>query len=1253
VGLKTRHFDLNNKLRRLPPETKQNRTDSMKNKAKNMSTQPTTSLRTRLLGGLLLALASLAGTLGLRAQSPTAFTYQGQLTDNGSPANGNYDLTFQLFDAATNGDAVGPILTNSATPVSNGLFTVTLDYGAAYFQSPTNFWLALAVHPTQGTNGFTELTPRQLLGSTPQAIFALSAGSAASSSNFSGAITGDVTGSQGSTVVTSVGGQTAASIASGVLAANGATSSDAPDALVARDDSGSFSAGSLTLGSNLYLPFPGIIYSGTNTAFVEEGSLFVGLAAGAHQPINPDEFNVGVGDFALFSDTTGSYNTAGGEYSMYSNTTGSYNKADGYKTLYSNTTGSDNTANGSYALYANTTASSNMANGYQSLYANTSGYNNTASGAQALLSNTSGYDNTASGVQALHANTTATGNTANGYQALYANTTGNYNTADGLWSLIANTTGGANTAAGYNSLTANTIGTGNVAVGVHSLKFATAGTNNTVVGYAAFGSTGTTGNFIAGYNDIAVGYLAGANLVSGTNDIYIGNQGAGENFSTVESEAIRIGALNNVNTNGVYTNTYIAGIWDTTLPTSNMFVVVDSGGHLGTSTGSGLGSSVTSVTGIDHITAIPTTGNVVVESDATPLDTFGTIVSRDGNGSFNANNIALGNAVNGAQNGVLNLPATTANSGMITLGGDTLPFLQGYGSQNFFGGVNAGNFTLTGSDNVGVGYLALAKLTTGVNNTANGAYALTANTTGLGNAASGAYALAANIDGYYNEAIGAYALTSNTHGVGNSANGGNSLYANTTGSYNTASGGAALYSNTTGSNNTADGFYALYYNTTGSNNTASGQHALELNTTGSLNSANGAGALSANTTGNANTANGYVAMQDNTTGSANTATGAGSLQGNLTGDNNTANGYQALEVNTSGSDNTANGYQALVNNKADDNTATGYQALYANRTGYGNTANGLEALFSNDTGYQNVANGEEALYSNSNGYWNVANGVEALYANTTGTGDTANGYQALYANTTGNYNTGDGLWSLLANTTGGANTAVGYNSLTANTTGSGNVVVGVHALKFATAGSDNTSIGYASFGSTGSSGNFTNGDNDIALGYLAGANLVTGDNDIYIGNQGMGPNFSSSESGIIRIGQTNLQTATYLVGTVYANSVALTSDRNAKENFKPVDSQAMLAKVASLPVTEWNYKSDSKESQHIGPMAQDFQAAFQLSADDKHISVVDEGGVALAAIQGLNEKLETQLKGKDSEIQDLKTRLNELEAAVKSITDKK
>ncbi len=84
------------------------------------------------------------------------------------------------------------------------------------------------------------------------------------------------------------------------------------------------------------------------------------------------------------------------------------------------------------------------------------------------------------------------------------------------------------------------------------------------------------------------------------------------------------------------------------------------------------------------------------------------------------------------------------------------------------------------------------------------------------------------------------------------------------------------------------------------------------------------------------------------------------------------------------------------------------------------------------------------------------------------------------------------------------------------------------------------------------------------------------------------------------------------------------SDRNAKENFAPVDGSEVLAKVAALPVQTWNYKTEGPDVRHIGPVAQDFHAAFGLGNDDKHLAALDSAGVALAAIQGLNQKLEAE-----------------------------
>ena len=112
------------------------------------------------------------------------------------------------------------------------------------------------------------------------------------------------------------------------------------------------------------------------------------------------------------------------------------------------------------------------------------------------------------------------------------------------------------------------------------------------------------------------------------------------------------------------------------------------------------------------------------------------------------------------------------------------------------------------------------------------------------------------------------------------------------------------------------------------------------------------------------------------------------------------------------------------------------------------------------------------------------------------------------------------------------------------------------------------------------------------------------------------------------------------------------SDRNAKEHFTAINSHEILDEVASLPISLWSYKADPSV-RHLGPVAQDFSAAFHVGADDKHIATVDADGVALAAIKGLNEKVDSEnaelreaLKQKETEVTELKQRLRRLEALV-------
>ncbi|MCX6892194.1 MAG: hypothetical protein NTX51_11805 [Verrucomicrobia bacterium] len=125
----------------------------------------------------LLALA--AGALNLHAQG-TAFTYQGRLNDAGSPAAGIYDLRFAIYDAASGGAQQGGWLTSSATAVSNGLFTVALDFGPGVFTGAGR-WLEIGVR-TNGSGTFATLTPRQPIMPAPYAMYSANAGSAAAAS---------------------------------------------------------------------------------------------------------------------------------------------------------------------------------------------------------------------------------------------------------------------------------------------------------------------------------------------------------------------------------------------------------------------------------------------------------------------------------------------------------------------------------------------------------------------------------------------------------------------------------------------------------------------------------------------------------------------------------------------------------------------------------------------------------------------------------------------------------------------------------------------------------------------------------------------------------------------------------------------------------------------------------------------------------------------------------------------------------------
>src|SRR5208283_1090809 len=322
-----------------------------------------------------------------------------------------------------------------------------------------------------------------------------------------------------------------------------------------------------------------------------------------------------------------------------------------------------------------------------------------------------------------------------------------------------------------------------------------------------------------------------------------------------------------------------------------------------------------------------------------------------------------------------------------------------------------------------------------------------------------------------------------------------------------------------------------------------------------------------------------------------------------------------------------------------------------------NTALGVFALSVNQIGWENTAVGAGALYS--------------LYDN--GNIDSASFNTAIGAEALGNLTTGSSY-----------NIAVGYNAGGNLVTGTNNIYIGnvgnATESGITRIGTPGTQTATYLSGKVGFDGGL-NLDNSGTFGQNTG-NVISNALTFGTGGGGSGEGIASKRvgtnpfdlefytaflnrmtilsSGYVGMGTTNPAYPLEMGSGAYcsvAGAWTSVSDRNVKEDFTAIKPAEVLAKVAALPITQWKYKVEADGTEHLGPMAQDFHAAFGLNgADDKHISTVDEGGVALAAIQGLNQKVEE----KNSEIQTLKhqndsltERLNQLEATVKQLAANK
>ena len=379
---------------------------------------------------IIIALTTLFDGRLAAAPMGTVLTYQGHLDQAGvssggigqqsassEPVTGIRDFRFSLWDAVTNGNLVSTTQTVSAVSVSNGLFTVALDFGAGAFNGDAR-WLEIGVR-TNGSGAFTELAPRQEAPLMPYALYAAEAGNVAatnftgivpdsqlstnvallnSSANFIGAVTAvSFTGSGGG--LTNLNWSNITNPPA-IPSTNGLATTDYVN--TATNNFGTTVAVNMTNAAN---QFTGIFLWNNNLSY---GNFFAGPSAGnmAMSGCN----NVGIGAGTLCNNTTGTENTGIGDSALDYNTTGFYNIANGPSALYHNTTGSLNTAIGSSALYYNTIGIYNTAICDSALYNNTNGGYNTAIGGSALYNNTKGSNNIAMGYRAGYNLTTGSSN---------------------------------------------------------------------------------------------------------------------------------------------------------------------------------------------------------------------------------------------------------------------------------------------------------------------------------------------------------------------------------------------------------------------------------------------------------------------------------------------------------------------------------------------------------------------------------------------------------------------------------------------------------------------------------------------------------------------------------------------------------------------------------------------------------------------------------------------------------------------------
>jgi hypothetical protein len=409
----------------------------------------------------------------------TLITHQGKLDFDGVPAAGNYDFQFRVFDAASGGVQQGLQDEHLNVTVTNGAYTVNIDFGAAVFSGADRF-LEISVRAT-GTSTYTTQSPREQITSTPYSIRSRAATTAdgLSVTCASCVSSGQIQNVQGSQVTGNVAGS---QISGHIPVASVPPGSFSYIQNTTSQQIGHFNiGGSGTVGGTL----SGNLVNAT-TQYNIGGQRVLGIAAGAIR-------NMLVGPNAGIANTTGFENSFFGFDAGRTNTTGLRNSFFGADAGRLNATGSLNSFFGTHAGQSNTTGNSNSFFGSAGGFSNTTGSYNSFFGDETGENNTQGGNNSFFGAGTGHNNTTGQGNSSFGRLAGYNNTTANDNSFFGV-SAGYNTVAGQNAFFGASAGQSNTTGNLNAFVGANSGFNSTTGLYNSFFGGSA-GTSNTTGSF--------------------------------------------------------------------------------------------------------------------------------------------------------------------------------------------------------------------------------------------------------------------------------------------------------------------------------------------------------------------------------------------------------------------------------------------------------------------------------------------------------------------------------------------------------------------------------------------------------------------------------------------------------------------------------------------------------------------------------------------------------------------------------------